>query len=104
MEGRKKTKQIIQIMNNTKTTDVTEDNSMNSIFWAFLNYAMNKYMPILMISFICFYSLGFSTWEPYFVMGLVLFSNKFNFDCGYASSCVDIQINNFKKEDYDKCD
>lgn len=76
-------------MNDTKVTEATEETDMMSMFWAFLNYALNKYMPILMVSFICFYSLGFNTWEPYSVIALVLFSNKFNFNCGYASSCVD---------------
>lgn len=75
-------------MNDTDATETTEETTMMSMFWAFLNYALNKYMPLLIISFICFHSFGFETYEPYFVLGLVLFSNKYNFNCGFASCCV----------------
>ena len=79
-------------MNNTNTTETTEETSMMSMFWAFVDYALNKYMPLVIISFICFYSFGFETWEPYIILGLLIFSNKYNFNCGYASCCVENEI------------
>ena len=78
-------------MNETKVTVADKESAM-SMFMAFLEYALNKYMPFLMVSFISFYSLGYKTWEPYFILGLMLFSNKFNFRCGYANCCVDNNI------------
>ena len=76
-------------MNETKTTEMTEDKNIMSPALAFINYALNKYMPLLMVGFICFYTLGYTTWEPYSIMGLMLFSNSYNFKCGYAHSCLD---------------
>ncbi len=78
-------------MNETKVTVASKESTM-SMFMAFLEYALNKYMPFLMVSFISFYSFGYKTWEPYFILGLMLFSNKFNFKCGYANCCVDNNI------------
>jgi hypothetical protein len=76
-------------MNDTDTTNATENDSMMHMFSTFLEYALNKYMPIVMVCFICFYTLGYETWEPYFILGLMWFSNSYNFKCGYAHSCVE---------------
>jgi hypothetical protein len=46
-------------------------------------------MPTLLVSFICFYSFGFYSWESYFVIGLMMFSNSFNFKCGYVHCELD---------------
>tara|TARA_B100001093_G_C26776379_1_gene992574 strand:- start:236 stop:481 length:246 start_codon:yes stop_codon:yes gene_type:complete len=78
-------------MNETKVTAANKESTM-SMFMAFLEYALNKYMPILMVSFISIYSFGYKTWEPYFILGLMMFSNKFNFKCGYANCCIDNNI------------
>lgn len=78
-------------MNETKVSVANKESTM-SMFMAFLEYALNKYMPILMVSFICIYSFGYKTWEPYFILGLMMFSNKFNFKCGYANCCIDNNI------------
>ena len=48
--------------NNTKVTENTQEPSALIVFWAYLNYVLNKLMPTLLVSFICFYSIGFATW------------------------------------------
>jgi len=75
-------------MNDTDSTEMATANDTMSPIWAFVNYALNKYMPPLVVAFISFYSLGFATWEPYFIVGFMLFSNNFNFKCGYAHSLM----------------
>tara|TARA_B100001057_G_scaffold324894_1_gene325089 strand:+ start:3228 stop:3491 length:264 start_codon:yes stop_codon:yes gene_type:complete len=77
---------------NTKTNDVTEEESFMSKFIPFLNYTLNRYMPFLLVSFICFYSFGYLTWEPYFVLALMIFSNNYYSQCGYAQCCLDAGI------------
>jgi len=86
METRTQTKQI---MNEKTDTKETEDNGFMDGFMIFIEYALNKYMPLAMVCFICFYTFGFISWEPYFILGLMLFSNSYNFKCGYAHSCLD---------------
>jgi hypothetical protein len=76
-------------MNETKTNETSHEPSFMTMFWAYLDYILNKFMPTLLVSFICFYSFGFYSWESYFVIGLMLFSNSFNFKCGYANCCLD---------------
>jgi uncharacterized membrane protein YecN with MAPEG domain len=76
-------------MSDIDTTNATKNNSTMYMFSTFLEYALNKYMPIVMVCFICFYTFGYETWEPYFIVGLMLFSNRYNFKCGYAHSCLD---------------
>lgn len=75
-------------MNNVETT-TSGSNEKLSAFWCFLDYTMNKYMPTLLIGFIMFYTLGYETWEPFVVIGLVLFSNSYNFKCGFANACLE---------------
>tara|TARA_Y100001934_G_C12108575_1_gene657396 strand:+ start:301 stop:570 length:270 start_codon:yes stop_codon:yes gene_type:complete len=71
-------------MNTVKTTTEPTGESEMSPVWAFINYALNKYMPLLVVSFVAFYTLGYATWETYLIIGLMIFSNNFNFKCGYA--------------------
>lgn len=75
-------------MNETETTEMTENNNLMSPFWAFVNYALNKYMPLLVVGFVAFYTIGYATWEPYLIIGLMIFSNSYNFKCGYIHSCL----------------
>ena len=75
-------------MNEKTDTKETENNGFMEGFMVFLEYALNKYMPLAMVTFICFYTLGYETWEPYSIVGLMLFSNSYNFKCGYAHSCL----------------
>jgi len=85
-------------MKNEDIVKETETSELN----AALNYVLNKYMPILLISFLMFYSLGFNSFIPYFVIGLVIFSNKYSFMCGYADAILsaDLQLDIRKKNNY----
>ena len=77
---------------NTKTNETTDENSLMSKFWPFLNYSLNKFMPFCLVSFICFYSFGYMTWEPYLVLSLMLFSNTYHSKCGYAQCCLEVGV------------
>ena len=85
-------------MKNEDIVNETETSELN----AALNYVLNKYMPILLISFLMFYSFGFNSFIPYFVIGLVIFSNKYSFMCGYADAILseDLQLDIRKKNNY----
>ena len=54
-----------------------------------ITYLLNRYMPLICVAFISLYSLGYATWEPYFIIGFMMFSNTFSFKCGYAHSELD---------------
>lgn len=86
-------------MNKTDTTEMTDNNNSISPVWAFINYAMNKYMPLVMVCFICFYTLGYETWQPYLIVGLMMFSNSYNFKCGYAHSFLENETENFDDDE-----
>ena len=90
-----RTKNKKETMNDTKVTESSEENSWKSLFWPFLEYALNKYMPIIMIGFITFYSFGYIAWEPYFILALVLFSCKFNFRCIYKFRFIRCNVYEF---------
>lgn len=49
-----------------------------------LNFALNKFLPFIIIGFLCFYKMGPYTFEPYVIMGLVYFVSYFNFKAGYS--------------------
>ncbi|MBN86493.1 MAG: hypothetical protein CL885_03110 [Dehalococcoidia bacterium] len=51
---------------------------------AIINYSLNRFCPLLVIGFIVFAHFGISTWEPWVVMGMVLFIERFHFNTGYA--------------------
>ena len=49
-----------------------------------VNYALNKFCPILVVAFICFAKMGASTFEPYAIMGMMLYACHFNYKVGHA--------------------
>ena len=49
-----------------------------------VNYALNKFCPMLIIAFLVFSSFGFKQWEPYAVTILSVFSQYFHYKVGYA--------------------
>jgi len=73
----------------TETSEAANTESTFDAIMGFISYALNKFMPTLLVMFISFYSFGYTTWEPYFIVGLMLFSNNFNFRCGYIHSELD---------------
>lgn len=51
---------------------------------AIINYSLNKFCPFLIIGFLIFSNFGFATWEPYVILGLIYFVEKFSFKVGYS--------------------
>ncbi len=49
-----------------------------------LNYSANKFLPMLIIAFLVFYKIGFEAWEPYVILGLMVFIDKFSYKVGYS--------------------
>ena len=72
--------------------EVNESNDSNpalNFVIELITYLLNRYMPLICVAFISLYSLGYATWEPYFIIGFMMFSNTFSFKCGYAHSELD---------------
>ena len=40
----------------------------------------NKFCPLLIIGFLLFYNFGYAKFEPYIILGLIYFIEKFNFN------------------------
>ena len=62
-----------------------------------LNFALNKFLPFILIALLGFYGMGFDRFEPYLIIGLSLFIGHFNFKAGYAvafceSNNIDVDI------------
>lgn len=51
---------------------------------AIVNYCLNRFCPLMVIAFIVFANFGLETWEPWVVMGMVLFVERFHYNTGYA--------------------
>jgi hypothetical protein len=49
-----------------------------------LNFALNKFLPFVLIACLGFYGMGFDRFEPYLIIALSLFVGDFNFKAGYA--------------------
>lgn len=75
-----------------KETEINESNKPDTLLSStltFIEYALNRFMPTLCVAFISIYSFGYATWEPYAILGFMIFSNSFNFKCGYAHCELD---------------
>jgi hypothetical protein len=51
---------------------------------AIINYSLNKFCPWIIVGFLLFGTLGFFRWEPYVIMGLIFFIDKFSHKVGYS--------------------
>ena len=51
---------------------------------AVINYCFNKACPFLIIVGLIFTKFELTTWEPYVIIGLVLFIDRFSFKVGYS--------------------
>lgn len=49
-----------------------------------INYLLNKFCPVLIISFLVIYKFGLQAFEPYVIIGLLGYMNYFNYKVGYA--------------------
>tara|TARA_B100000085_G_C18507745_1_gene498251 strand:+ start:943 stop:1161 length:219 start_codon:yes stop_codon:yes gene_type:complete len=48
------------------------------------NFALNKFLPYILIAFLSFYSIGLQRIESYVILGLAIFIGHFSFKTGYA--------------------
>lgn len=80
---------------------VNEESSI-SPFNAALNYVLNKFMPLILVCFILFYTIGFNSVVPYLVIGFFIFSNKYSFLCGYADAVLvnEMKLDTNEKDTY----
>lgn len=51
---------------------------------AILDYSLNKFCPLIIIGFLIFSNLTLNSWEPWVIMGMVLFVERFSFKVGYS--------------------
>jgi hypothetical protein len=49
-----------------------------------IDYILNKFCPLIIVTFIVFYNFGFGVIDPYIVLGMTLWISKFNYKVGYA--------------------
>ena len=49
-----------------------------------LNYSLNKFCPWLIVGFLLFYNFGYMKMEPYIILGLMFFMERFNYKIGYS--------------------
>ena len=52
------------------------------------NFLLNKYMPFVLSAFLMFYYLGFDSFVPYAVIGLMWFAKSYSFNCGMAHAIL----------------
>jgi len=50
----------------------------------FINYILNKFCPIIVVALLCFNALDFKSFEPYVILLMMLFSQKFHQEEGYS--------------------
>lgn len=48
------------------------------------DYILNKFCPLIVIAFICFFNFGFTKVEPYIILSMLLYSSYFNYKVGYS--------------------
>jgi len=49
-----------------------------------LNYTLNKFCPLIIVGFLSFANMGFEVFEPYAIMGMMLYACHFNYKVGHA--------------------
>jgi hypothetical protein len=51
---------------------------------AVINYCLNKFCPYIVIGTLLFMNLSYSSWEPYVILGMIMWIEKFHFKTGYS--------------------
>jgi hypothetical protein len=51
---------------------------------ALIDYLLNRFAPFGIIGFLLFYNFGCISWEPYAILGLTFFIERFSFNTGYS--------------------
>ena len=49
-----------------------------------VDYCFNKFCPFIMVIFLIFSKFELTMWEPYAIIGLILFIERFSFKVGYS--------------------
>ena len=53
-------------------------------FQSIADYCLNKFCPFLAICFLLFSKFELTTWEPYVIIAMILFIDRFSFKVGYS--------------------
>lgn len=51
---------------------------------AIVNYCLNRFCPLILVTFLIFANFELTRWEPYVIMGLILFMDRFQYKVGYS--------------------
>ena len=51
---------------------------------AILNYCFNKFSPFIVVLGLLFSKFNLTNWEPYVIIGMILFIDRFSFKVGYS--------------------
>lgn len=51
---------------------------------AVLNYCFNKFCPFIVAVGLLFSKFELTNWEPYVIIGMILFIDRFSFKVGYS--------------------
>ena len=51
---------------------------------AAVDYILNRFCPYIIISFLLFTKLEFTDFEPYVIIGLICYLDKFSFNVGHS--------------------
>tara|TARA_R110002051_G_scaffold279307_1_gene340759 strand:+ start:277 stop:504 length:228 start_codon:yes stop_codon:yes gene_type:complete len=61
-----------------------ESNSKFNGVQAVINYSLNKFCPLIIVAFLVFSNFELTRWEPYVIMLLIFFIERFSFKVGYS--------------------
>ena len=51
---------------------------------AVVNYSLNRFCPAVMLLVLIFANFKLTQWEPYAIIGLMIFIDRFQFKVGYS--------------------
>jgi len=49
-----------------------------------VNYALNAFMPFVVVAVLSFNAMGWERIEPYAIFGLMFFASRYNWKVGYS--------------------
>ena len=64
-----------------------ENNSLNfknRRFEAVFNYVLQKFSPLVIAIWLIFTKFNLTNWEPYVIIAMILFIERFSFKVGYS--------------------
>jgi len=56
---------------------------------AIVNYCLNRFCPLIIVTFLLFTSFELTQWKPYAIMASILFIDRFQFKVGYSVGYCD---------------